>query len=106
VLQLEDFRKRVTPQVLHDMKMSPADFERFLKDYQSLIRRQQVKGEPEKLLTRPGTGTLPPMVGRTTSPTESDRSSDAPGEGKPMPPPEYRNERAEFLKLMSRPPER
>jgi hypothetical protein len=103
VLQLEDFRKRVTPEMLRDLKMSPADFERFLKDYEDLARRQQASGEPEKLTTRPGSGTLRNTGGRTiepTSPGSLDRSS---SEGRANPLPEYRDPQAEFQKLLSRP---
>jgi hypothetical protein len=89
--------------MLQDMKMSPADFERFLKDYEDLARRQPAQGEPEKLTTRPGTGTLRNTVGSTVGPTTPGSSNDLPGEGRAKPTPEYRGAHAEFQKRLSLP---
>ncbi len=40
MLQLEEFRKKVDKDILKDMKMSPEEFAKFLKDYEELARRQ------------------------------------------------------------------
>src|SRR5262249_1184110 len=56
VLQLEEFKKKVDKDILRKLKMSPEQFEQFLKDYADLVRRPagQRPGEGPGPLDRHG----------------------------------------------------
>ena len=92
-LQLEEFRKRVNPDVLKDAKMSKEDFERFLKDYADLAKRQQAAGPDRDTAPAPGRAGgagLPSIGGRAVKPAGAGKPDDTRSEGTPKPPPEYR----------------
>jgi hypothetical protein len=100
MIQLEEFRKKVDRNILRDLKMTPEEFEKFLKDYADLARRREVAGPPEALpSSRAGAGTLPSAGGRPLQSTGSKDDAISPGRAKP--PPGYRDAHAEFLRMMS-----
>jgi hypothetical protein len=104
VLQLEEFRKKVDKDVLKDMKMSREQFEKFLKDYADLAKRQQKsRAEAPEVLPKPSTsGTLPTIGGKAVKrPTGKDEVRT---EGKPKPPPEYRAPFNDFIERLQTPP--
>lgn len=99
MLQLEEFRKAVSPDVLKNAKMSREQFERFLKDYAALAKRRQER-EDERDNVRPGAPTALPSVGGVTGRPPATGPDTARGTGRPKPPPEYRESYADFLKRL------
>src|SRR5262249_41464137 len=71
MLQLENFRKKVDPNVLRDAKMSKEQFEKFLRDYAELAKRQP-KTEDKEVVPPAGRtgGTLPSLVGKPSKPSD------------------------------------
>ncbi len=96
MLQLEELRKKITPDMLKDAKMSREQFEAFLRDMKELARR---RAEHEEAVRATGSN-LPSSVGRPPAPGA--KSDDLRGGGRPKPPPEYTEGHAEFLKELSR----
>jgi hypothetical protein len=96
MLQLEEFRKKVDQNILRDLKMSQGDFEKFLKEYAAMARRQQAARPPETLPASGATpGTLPSIGGHTLTPTgDLQEGSD----GRPAPPADYRDAYSKFLR--------
>lgn len=103
-MQLEQFRKKVNRDVLRDAKMSREQFEQFLKDYADLARRQPPANDDREVLPAPGgrVGSLPSMASKPIKPTGKG-SDDVRSEGRPKPPPEYRESHADFLQRLQRP---
>jgi collagen type III alpha len=101
-LQLEEFRKRVDPDVLRDAKMSKEQFEQFLRDYADLVARQQKEAEQPEMLPMPGQvdGPRSSIGGRAIKPTGKGTSDDLRNLGRPKPPPEYREAHNNFLRLL------
>jgi hypothetical protein len=97
MMQLDDFRKRVDKNVLDDAKMSPEEFQRFLKDYEDLLKRQTAAPKGKEVL--PGVkhgGPLPSSGGRQIK--GQGKGGDVQGGGRALPPPGYRDAYAEFLR--------
>src|SRR5262249_10234504 len=89
MMQLEEFKKKVDKNVLQKMKMSPEQFEKFLRDYADLARRQDLHKNDEKAPGFSKGGNLPTAGGAQMKPT-GDAKNDLRNEGRPKPPPEYR----------------
>jgi hypothetical protein len=104
-MQLEQFRKKVDRDVLRDAKMSREQFEQFLKDYADLARRQPPSADDREVLPAPGSrpGALPSLASKPIKPTGKGPAEDVRGEGRPKPPPEYRESHADFLQRLQRP---
>jgi hypothetical protein len=102
MMQLEEFRKKVDRDILKDMKMTREDFEKFLKDYAELAKRQQ-KAEPETPETiappRAG-GTLPTIASGPRKTTGSGKPGDLKNDGRAQPPPEYRDRNTDFVRRL------
>ncbi len=99
MLQLEEFRKSVDRDILQKAKMSPEQFERFLRDYADLVRRQRDLDEPEKLPGPSRGGKLPAAGGRAIE-RKDGKAGDLHNQGRPKPPPGYRESYQDFLKLV------
>jgi hypothetical protein len=106
MMQLEEFRKKVDKDVLKDLKMSREQFEKFLRDYADLAKRQQkTAAEAPEVLPGPQRGGALPSVGGTRSkPAAGSKTDDVRSEGRPQPPPEYRDKYADFLRRLATPP--
>jgi hypothetical protein len=100
MMQLEEFKKKVDKDVLQKMKMSPEQFAKFLRDYADLARRQELEKADEKLPGLSKRGNLPPAGGTQMKPT-GDAKNDLRNEGRPKPPPEYRESYNEFLRRLA-----
>lgn len=89
-LQLEDLKKRITPEVLKKAGLTDADWQQFLKDAQAYneMLRQQAKAKPG--LTQKGTtsklGSLNPQEVKT----DPNAVLDPLQSGRALPPPEFR----------------
>ncbi|MFM7152393.1 MAG: hypothetical protein ACKO23_21400, partial [Gemmataceae bacterium] len=103
-LQLDEFRKKVDKSVLKDAKMSPEEFQKFLKEYQELVRKQK-SGELDKdSPPNPGrVSDLPSMARKKTNSEGKATSDEVRGEGQAKPPPEYRDSHKEFLRRLLAP---
>jgi hypothetical protein len=100
MIQLEQFRKLVDKDILKKMKMSPEQFKRFLRDYAALARRQEVeKDQPEKLAPPSKKGTLNATGG--TIKRDGGKTGDLNNEGRPKPPPGYRDSYNDLLKMLN-----
>ena len=103
MLQLEEFRKKVDRDVLKKMNMSREQFERFLRDYADMVRRQQAEKGPLETLPSPSRNVAPPGGSSARPGKRPDgKADDLRNEGRPKPPPGYRDAYAEFLKRLSR----
>jgi hypothetical protein len=104
MLQLEEFRKKVDKDVLKDMKMSKEDFEKFLKDYAELAKRQaKVEAEKPEVIAPPQPGgTLPTIAGGPRK-TPGGKTEDLNNEGRGQAPPGYRDAKAEFVRKLNTP---
>jgi hypothetical protein len=102
-IQLEEFRKKVDPNILKDMKMSKEQFDQFLRDYADLADRTPNAPEDDDKPVGVGRagGTLPNMGGKTIQPGKG--TNDPRGTGRAKPPPEYRDARDEFLRRLNLP---
>jgi hypothetical protein len=104
MLQLEEFRKKVDRDVLKEMKMSREQFEKFLRDYADLAKRETKPKAalPEKVAAPQHGGPLPSIAGRTS--TKTGGTSDVRGEGRPKPPPGYDDAYRKFLQGLNEAP--
>ncbi|MFO0843538.1 MAG: DUF4175 family protein [Gemmataceae bacterium] len=104
MMQLEEFRKKVDPDLLKDARMSAEQFRQFLQDYADLARREPPAADDRDVPPAPGrSGPLPSLPGRTIKPGGKAPADDLRGEGRPKPPPEYRDSHADFLQRLQRP---
>lgn len=101
-LQLQKFKDAVNKDVLKDLRMSPEEFERFLKKYEELAKRPG--NATEKVpASQPGTGTLPAIGGNTTTGQPGTQPTGPGLQTRPQAPPGYREANKEFLRLLSQP---
>jgi collagen type III alpha len=105
MLQLEEFRKKVDKDILKDMKMSKEDFDRFLKDYAELAKRQtKAAAEAPEAVAPPRVGgTLPTIAGGPRKTTGSGKTDDLKSDGRAQPPPGYRDPYADFVRRLNMP---
>lgn len=104
-LQLQKFRDAVTPDILKDLRMSPQEFEQFLKKYEQLAKRPGELRDPLPP-SQPGAGNLPALGGGNRPGTTPGGSNPATGPGtinRPPAPPGYREAYSEFLRKLSQP---
>jgi hypothetical protein len=103
MMQLDEFRKKVDADVLKDAKMSAEQYNQFLRDYAELARRQNTNtDEPDSPSTPGRTGTLPSLGGKTIKPSGTSKQ-EVRSEGRPKPPPEYRDAHKDFLNRLVTP---
>lgn len=103
-LQLRKFRDAVTPDVLKDLRMTPEDFERFLKKYEEMAKRPEYAREVLPG-SRPGVG-LPALGGGNRPPATATGATPTTGPGtinRPQAPPGYDEAYAEFLRQLAKP---
>lgn len=99
-LQLERFARRVDADALRRLKMSREDFERFLRDYEEMARRQARQRRPDEAVPGPSPGgKLPVGGGNQLSPT-GEGKDDLRDEGRAKPPPGYRDAYNEMLRRL------
>jgi hypothetical protein len=101
MLQLEEFKKSIDPNILKDAKMSREQFEKFLRDYEELARRRE-KAEKEDAV-RGGPPTLPSTGGKVSPTTPGAKADDLRGAGRPRPPSEYADRYDDFIKGLNSP---
>ena len=104
MLQLEEFRKKVDRDILKDMKMSPEQFERFLRDYEELAKRppKAAAGGPDAIAPPQRGGPLPSMGGGPRQ--GKGKTDDVRSQGRPLPPPGYRDSYDDFVRRLTTPP--
>src|SRR5262249_28175849 len=100
MMQLEEFKKKVDKNLLQKMKMSPEQFEKFLRDYADLARRHELEKSDEKLPGLSKGGNLPTSGGTQMKPT-ADRKNNLPTAARASPPPEYRDSYSEFVRRLN-----
>jgi hypothetical protein len=101
-LQLQKFKNAVNPDILKDLRMSPEEFERFLKKYEDLAKRTAAATEKVPG-SQAGAGNLPALGGANT-PTTPGTQPTGPGlTTRPLPPPGYREANKEFLRQLAQP---
>jgi hypothetical protein len=99
MMQLEEFKKKVDKGILEKMKMSKEQFEKFLRDYADLARRQAKEKDDPELLPAPAGATLPGMGARPVR-RPGGKPGDLRNEGTPKPPPGYGEAYSELLKKL------
>ena len=90
VLQLEDLKKKVTPDILKKLNWSDKDWKEFLEQarrYEAAQQKQQPLTARDKLSS--GSGVLPSTGPRQVRPGADARSDDL-SAGRALPPPEFR----------------
>jgi hypothetical protein len=102
MMQLEEFRKSVDPDVLKDAKMSPEQFKQFLRDYADLAKRREPPPGAEKLPPAQRGGALPSGTGRRDRARGTGRS-DLRDDGRGTAPPGYGDFYKEFLRRAAQP---
>jgi hypothetical protein len=103
-MQLEEFRKNVDKDVLKNMKMSRREFEKFLRDYAEMAKRhEKTPAEAPEVLPAPKRGGGLATTGDRSKPSGTGKT-EAPSEGRPKPPPEYRAPYTDFLQRLGMPP--
>ncbi len=103
-LQLKKFKEEVTPEMLKELKMSQAEYEQFLKEYNRRLKEGWATLHEMEKLDRPQTGNAPranPGIVRTDP--NARKTNDALQSGGPLlPPSEYRRQYQEFTQDLSR----
>ena len=102
-LQLDDLKKRVNKDVLRKANMTEADFQKFLKAYEDLIKRQQaVRPEREKLdAPQKGGAALPSQNVRRVEAGVKAKVDKTDRLGPIQPPPELVEPQKEFSRRLS-----
>ncbi len=101
VLQLRKFLEAVDPKVLDDAKTDPAKWKqleeearKYLKDHPPADAKETLAGLRQ--------GPLPSTTGKVSNSTGQTPTDDPDGDGRPMPPPGYRDTYKEFTKEISK----
>jgi hypothetical protein len=100
-LQLEDLKKKVTPDVLKKANMTEKEYQDFLRAYSEMLKRDQVEpGSDEKLANPKRTGGLRNLAVKRVEggKGKADRLQQA---GPALPPPEFREAYKEFTEKLS-----
>lgn len=102
MLQLEDFKKRVTKDVLKKANMTEQEYRDFLKAYEELLNKQAATPGDNETLAAPqrGGGTLPNAGLRQVKPG-SGTADQLRRAGPALPPPEFRELHKEFSRRLS-----
>src|SRR5262249_35434398 len=98
-LQLERFQKKVDEKVLEKAQMSREQFQKFLRDYADLARRQQSEKD-EGPLAKSSDGQSHASGGTEMKPTGKGKD-DVRNEGRPKPPPGYRDQTNEVIRRLN-----
>jgi len=100
-LQLEEFKKRVTPDMLKKLNLTEAEWQKFLQEYQRRLQKldTRVKDEEKRPRTGPGARNYPGVI--KSRPTTGDRDN-LQGIGPLLPPSEFQKSYQDFTEEMSR----
>lgn len=102
-LQLEDFRKKVTKEMLEKLKMTPKEFDDFCKAYKEKLQREARAPRPKEPLAGPQRGgSLTNDGPRRVDPGTTAKPDDLNNAGPALPPPELRNAYKEFTEELSK----
>jgi hypothetical protein len=101
MLQLEKF-KNIDPDILKSRGISPEEWQKFLKDYERIARRNEAAAREDKLRPSRGGNDLTSTGGRL-GPTGKGRPEDLKSDGRGKPPPGYRDSYADFLRKLTEP---
>lgn len=104
-LQLEQFRNRVNKKVLDDAKISPEAFEKFLRGWVEMKRKQGLLPSDEEKLPAPAQGGGLPSVGASKVVGGEDRGGDVKAGARGQAPPEFREAFRKFTRDLSTLPE-
>src|SRR5207244_2545944 len=103
MMQLEEFKKKITKEMLAEAKISPEEWQKFLKDYEALAKRADARASRDEKV--PGSlrgGNLPTIGGRQI-PAAKGRPDDLKSTGRGKAPPGYRDAYADFLRRLNTP---
>src|SRR5262249_863869 len=102
VLQLEELKKKVTPELLKELKWTPEDWQKFLEQARRYEAAQKIK-QPltDKDRIRSGSSLLPSVAPRHVG-TGPESRSDFSNRGQALPPPEFREAQDIFTSRPSR----
>jgi hypothetical protein len=102
VLQLEELRKKVTPELLKELKWTPEDWQKFLEQarrYEAARNAKQPLTDKDRI--RSGSSLLPSVAPRQVG-TGPESRSDVSNRGQALPPPEFREAQDIFTSRPSR----
>jgi len=102
-LQLEDYRKKITPEMLQKAKITPKEYDDFLRAYQDKLNREtgeKSKADPLADPKRKG-GTLTNRASQEVKPTGK-KEDKLPQAGRGTAPPGYDESYSEFKEITSR----
>lgn len=100
-LQLEEFRKKVNKKVLDDAKISRDDFERFLRGWVEMKRKQGLLPQDDEKLPGPQRGGALPSVGASKVTAGNDRGADIKAGGRGKAPPGFQDIVNKFTRDLS-----
>jgi hypothetical protein len=101
-LTLEQFKDKVTAKDLEQLKMTPEEYQRFLREYAELQKRQPKNSGGPETLPGPRLGDRGPITTpHTVNPTGKAPTDVLPGAAPAQAPPEYRNAYQEFTQGLS-----
>jgi hypothetical protein len=103
-LQLESIKKHISKDVLKRANMTEAEYQKFLKAYEDLLKRQaSTPAMPDKLMAplKGPTGALPNRGVRIAQPGVQVKPGTVERGGPTVPPPEFREAQNEFSRRLS-----
>jgi hypothetical protein len=100
---LEEFKKKVTKDVLKQANMTEEDYQRFLKAYEEMLKKQAPPAEDKETLAGPqrGGGSLRNQGVRQVQPGGPTKTGNLERGGAAEPPPEFRESYKVFSKQLS-----
>lgn len=102
VLQLEDFKKHVNPDVLKKANMTEEEYRQFLRAYEEMLKRQgQLPEEKEKLVAPQKGNALAGQSTRRIVPGAQNKAGNLSRSGRALPPEGFREIQNEFSKKLS-----
>ncbi len=102
-LQLEDYQKRVNKEVLKDLNWTDEDYQKFLKDYAEMLKREVPQPPAKENLAAPqrGGGVLPDQRVRQVNPGSQNKAGSLERGGNSLPPPEFREAQRRFTQKLA-----
>ncbi|MBY0524967.1 MAG: hypothetical protein K2R98_16295 [Gemmataceae bacterium] len=103
-LQLEEFKKRVTPEMLKKFNMTKEQYDKFLKDYEARLKELKSSAQEQEKIEKAllGSGQRPnPGVTRVRPPTTGTRDP-LQGVGPLLPPSEFQKSYSDFTEELSK----
>jgi len=104
--QLEDFKTKLDKKELERLGMTEEAREQFLKNYAELVKRDQANAaeKPETVPPSQQGGNIASTVGKPAGPSTNGPTGDTVGPNRGQPPPGYRDDYAEFTRMLAKPP--